>query len=158
MCVHRRRGRRPRWTLRGRGGQQQRVHWCGFRCRRFWLRCRDFEGISDGFGFFRKHSFFCPCCFYALQLGSPNFYMLVIWTVRHDLRLFLLPFNHVAIVGPALRAELMPSLHVAVVWPDELACSSIPTRDWVANSDSRVVMAVLKKLEMLVQRIVQAPE
>ena len=84
--------------------------------------------------------------------------MLVIWTVRHDLRLFLLPFNHVAIVGPALRAELMPYLHVAMVWPDELACSSILTLDWVANSDSREVMAVLKKLEMLVQRIVQAPE
>ena len=84
--------------------------------------------------------------------------MLVIWTVRHDLRLFLLPFNHVAIVGPALRAELMPSLHVAMVWPDELACSSIPTRDWVANSDSREVMAVPKKPEMQVQKIVQAPE
>ena len=94
----------------------------------------------------------------ALKFGVEDFLNLVIVNVGHDLRLFLLPFNHVAIVGPALRAELMPSLHVAVVWPDELVCSSIPTRDWVVNSDSREVMAVLKKPEMLVQRIVQAPE
>tara|TARA_B100000214_G_C23774536_1_gene538354 strand:+ start:456 stop:746 length:291 start_codon:yes stop_codon:yes gene_type:complete len=94
----------------------------------------------------------------ALKFSVEDFLNLVIINVGHDLRLFLLPFKDVAIVGPALRAELMPSLHVAMVWPDELACSSIPTRDWVANSDSREVMAVLKKPGMLVQRIVQAPE
>ena len=94
----------------------------------------------------------------ALKFGVEDFLNLVIVNVGHDFRLFLLPFNHVAIVGPALRAELMPYLHVAMVWPDELVCSSIPTQDWVANSDSREVMGVLKKLEMLVLRIVLALE
>ena len=94
----------------------------------------------------------------ALKFGVEDFLNLVIVNVRHDLRLFLLPFKDVAIVGPALRAELMPSTHLAMAWPDELACSSIPTRDWVANSDSREVTAVPKKPEMQGQRIVQAPE
>ena len=92
------------------------------------------------------------------KFGVEDFFDRLLVNIRHDFRVFLLPFKDVALGGPALRAELMPPLHLGMSWSAELVCSSILMRDWVGNSDSREVMVVLKKHEMQVQRTDLGPE
>tara|TARA_B100002051_G_scaffold204803_1_gene195178 strand:- start:800 stop:1090 length:291 start_codon:yes stop_codon:yes gene_type:complete len=88
------------------------------------------------------------------EFGVEDFFDRLLVNVRHDFRVFLLPFKDVALGGPALRAELMPPLHLGMSWPAELVCSSILMRDWVGNLDSREVMVVQEKRERPEQRTV----